>query len=186
MGIALTGAPAAAFAGGGAKVISAEAPKDDVLRLTPNKDRILRLEQDAASVIVNNPAHATVLMDSPRLLIVQPHAPGATSFTVLDGAGKTIMHKEVIVTGVQPKYVRIRRMCNSNDGGCVPSAYYYCPDGCYEVNPVDDAQSAGNIPPPPATPASSSSSATGDAPPALDNPVGLSTQPALPLGMTSP
>ena len=126
--------------------------KDDTLRLTSNKDQIIRLDQDAASVVVNNPAHAVVMLDSPRLLIVMPRAPGATSFSVLNSAGETILRKEIIVTNVQPKYVRVRRMCGSSDSGCVPAAYFYCPDGCYEVTPVGDAGSGGNIPAPAAAP----------------------------------
>ena len=118
------------------------------LRLTSNKNRIIRLDQDAASVIVNNPVHAVVMLDSPRLLIVMPRQPGVTSFTVLDSAGNVILHKDIIVTNVQPRYVRIRRMCGGGDASCVPAAYFYCPDGCYEVTPVGDAGTGGNVPAP--------------------------------------
>lgn len=121
---------------------------DAALRLTMNKDQIIRLNQDAASVIVNNPAHAEVLLDSPRLLIVMPRAPGATSFTVLNSAGDIILRRDIIVASTEPKYVRIRRMCNGNDASCIPAAYYYCPDGCYEVTPVGETASGGNVPPP--------------------------------------
>ena len=121
--------------------------KDDTLRLTSNKNKIIRLNQDAASVIVNNPAHAVVMLDSPRLLIVMPRAPGATSFSVLNGRGDTILHKEIIVTNVQPQYVRVRRICGASDAGCVPAAYFYCPDGCYEITPVSGGAES-NVPPP--------------------------------------
>lgn len=120
---------------------------DDAIRLTPDRTRILRLDQDAASVIVTNPAHAAVIMDSPRLLVVMPRAPGTTSFTVLNREGQTILERSVIVTGAQQKYVRVRRMCAEGDASCAASAYYYCPDGCYEVQPVADDGSAGSIPP---------------------------------------
>src|SRR4051812_10313128 len=46
--------------------------RDDALRLTSNKDEMIRLDKDAASVIVNNPAHASIVLDSPRLLIIMP------------------------------------------------------------------------------------------------------------------
>lgn len=119
---------------------------DDPIRLTPDRTRIIRLEQDAASVIVTNPAHAAVVMDSPRLLVVMPRAPGTTAFTVLDREGKVLLERSVIVTGAQKKYVRVRRMCADGDSSCAPSAYYYCPDGCYEVSPVE-SDGATNIPP---------------------------------------
>lgn len=119
---------------------------DDSLRLTSNKDQIIRLDRDAASVIVNNPEHASVMLDSPRLLIVMPRLPGTTSFSVLDNQGEIILQKDVIVSNVQRQYVRIRRMCASSDASCVPAAYYYCPDGCYEVSPV--TTQGGPVPPP--------------------------------------
>lgn len=120
---------------------------DDTLRLTLDKNIIIRLDNDASSVIVNNPEHASVMLDSPRLLIVVPHAPGATSFTVLDVHGTTILKKDVIVSGnINPEYVRIRRMCSGSDASCVPTAYFYCPDGCYEVTPVTPG--SGDIPAP--------------------------------------
>jgi hypothetical protein len=150
--------------------------QDDTLRLTTNKDKLIRLEQDAASVIVNNPAHATVMLDSPRLLIVMPRQPGATSFSVLDAAGNTILHKEIIVTNVQPSYVRIRRMCAGNDSSCTPTSYFYCPNGCYEVTAVGDT-GGGNVPPPAAPPGAKES---GDSNPLQppQNPVNSTTVPA--------
>jgi len=108
----------------------------DAIRLTPDRTKIVRLKQDAASVIVTNPQHAVVMLDSPRLLIFMPREPGTTSFTVLDRDGKVLMERNIIVSGAQAKYVRIRRVC-ADTNNCVASAYYYCPDGCYEVTPVD-------------------------------------------------
>lgn len=109
--------------------------EDNFIRITPDKTKILRLDEDAASVIVTNPVHASVLLDSPRLLIVMPRVPGSTSFTVLNADGAVITEKTVIVSAMaEQKYVRIRRMCDTGGGaGCVPTAYFYCPDGCYEV-----------------------------------------------------
>lgn len=126
---------------------------DDLIRITPDKTKIVRLNQDAASVIVTNPAHASVLLDSPRLLVVMPRVPGSTSFTVLNARGQIILEKTVIVSATaKPKYVRIRRMCdNGGTGGCVPTAYFYCPDGCYEVLTVPPDSGAMNVPDIPAS-----------------------------------
>jgi hypothetical protein len=133
-------------------IVDVRPVEDDSLRLTTNKDKIIRLDQDAASVIVNNPEHAAVLLDSPRLLIVMPRQPGATSFSVLDNAGNVILKKEIIVTNVQPHYVRIRRMCNGG-GDCAPVSYFYCPDGCFEVTAVNGGTGAIGVPPPASQPA---------------------------------
>ena len=148
---------ATAIAGADLSKVKHVKKDDGILRLTSNKNALLKLDQDAVSVIVNNPEHASVMLDTPRLLIVIPHQPGATSFTVLDANGNSIMQKDVIVTNVQEKYVRIRRMCASGDSSCADNAYFYCPDGCYEVTPV--AGGKGNIPPAPSRPAPSNQNA---------------------------
>jgi len=117
------------------------------IRLTSNKNKIIRLDRDAASVVVNNPAHASVMLDTPKLLIIVPHQPGATSFTVLDDSGNTIMEKDIIITNVQPKYVRVRRMCG-DDNNCQKSSYFYCPDGCYEVTAMPNENTSNSQPAP--------------------------------------
>jgi hypothetical protein len=118
-------------------VAHAEDSAADSVRLTPDTTKIIRLEQDATSVIVANPNHASVVLDSPRLLVVMPHQPGTTLFTVLNAKGETILEKNIIVSGMaKPQYVRIRRACSAGDANCNASSYYYCPDGCYEVTPV--------------------------------------------------
>lgn len=125
--------------------------EDDALHLAPDRNELIRLNQDAASVIVNNPDHASIMLDSPRLLIVVPHLPGSTSFTVLDEQGHTILQKDVIVTSVQPRHVRIRRMCSGSDASCQAESHFYCPNGCYEVTPITpQSSSARTVPPPPA------------------------------------
>lgn len=143
-----TGAPAAPPAPVAAAThIQQVSEADKPLRLTSNKDQLIRLDQDAASVIVNNPDKASVMLDSPRLLIVMPRTPGATSFSVLDREGNVILHKDIIVSNVQSQYVRIRRVCSGSGSGCVPTAYYYCPDGCYEITAVKPG-SSGSVPAP--------------------------------------
>ena len=138
-------------------------PEEDApVRISPSKSEILHLERDAASVIVSNPAHAAVLLDSPRVLIVLPRAPGATSFTVLDSAGETILEKKVLVSSGSEPYVRVRKVCGSGAGDCSANSYYYCPDGCYEVS--TDAISSSSINSIPAVPGGRSSTASAAAP----------------------
>lgn len=133
------------------KTVARQAPGGDprAIRLTPDRTRILRLRENAASVIVANPAHAAVTLDSPRLLILMPREPGTTSFTVLNAEGKILLERNIIVSGTaQPQYVRVRRVCGDNTQGCQPSNYYYCPDGCFEVTPVvhEDSGSVPEVP----------------------------------------
>lgn len=119
---------------------------ENILRLTPDRTHIVRLEQDAASVIVANPMHAVVMLDSPRLLVVMPRQPGATTFTVLNSAGNVILEQDVVISGAQQHYVRVRRMCDANDRSCTPNSYFYCPDGCYEVSTVPGDTAPPEVP----------------------------------------
>lgn len=131
----------------GSNTVAAQKSLDpDAIRLTPDRTKILRLNKDAASVIVTNPAHASVVLDSARTVILMPRAPGTTSLIILDRDGGAILERNVIVSAAQPKYVRIRRACDSRDRTCQESAYYYCPDGCYEINPVEGEALPNNIP----------------------------------------
>lgn len=130
-----------------ASATMAEGPANStIIRLTPDRTKVIRLDRDAASVIVTNPAHASVMLDSPRLLIVMPRQPGATSFTVLNAAGESILERDVIVTAAQQKYIRVRKMCGSQDPTCVSDSYYYCPDGCYQVQAVPPSDETATVP----------------------------------------
>lgn len=105
-----------------------------IIAVSPDKPEIVRLESDAASIIVGSPKFASVTLDNPRTMLVIPRAEGATSLTVLNSEGDIILEKSIVVGGPKENYVRIRRACPSNLGGCVSSQTYYCPDGCSDVS----------------------------------------------------
>ena len=153
---------------------TAAADDGGIIRTTPDKTKLVHLDQDAASVIVTNPANVSVVLDSPRLLVVMPRAPGATSFTVLDSKGGVIMEKTVIVAmSAQPKYVRVRRACASGDSSCVPTAYFYCPDGCYEVLPVPGDSGGGQVPEIPASAPTAGPGLDATGLKGMNNPIGI-------------
>lgn len=107
-----------------------------MLRLTPEKSELLRLDRDAISVVVGNPTHLSVMMDTPRLLVLVPRAPGATHFTVLDKKGEVIMQRHVIVAAPKENYIRVRRSCANagTDSACRATSVYFCPDMCHEID----------------------------------------------------
>lgn len=107
-----------------------------MLHLTPEKSELIRLEKDAISVVIGNPQHLSVLLDTPRVLVLIPRAPGATQFTVLDQTGQIVMQRHVIVGGPKEKYLRVRRSCaGAEEGsGCQQTSVYFCPDICHEVS----------------------------------------------------
>lgn len=106
-----------------------------MLRLTPDKSEMVRLDRNAVSVIVGNPEHLSVLLDTPDMLVLVPRAPGATHFSVLDEEGEVVMQRHVIVASPKKDYVRIRRSCANAAAGddCRATSVYFCPDICHEV-----------------------------------------------------
>ena len=119
-------------------------PTHPAIKLTPDKSELVRLERKAASVLLGNPAHLSILPEGPNTLVLVPKAPCATYFTVLDEENKVIMQRHVIVAGPQEKYVRIRKSCASSRD-CQPTQVYYCPDMCHEIllNGAQDGKDAG-------------------------------------------
>lgn len=118
---------------------------NQAIRLTPKQSKILHLNKSAASVVVANPAHASVFLDTPRIVVIVPGAAGATSFIVLDEKGNEIMQRDIIVSERQEKYVRIQRVCTAGAENCVARSVYYCPEGCHQIvtsNADDDVSGA--------------------------------------------
>ncbi len=107
-----------------------------MMRMTQDKSELVKLTSEAASVIVGNPNHINVLLDTPDTLIVVPRAAGASHFTVMGKDGSIVMQRHVIVGAAKEKYVRIRRSCNATNAGsanCQAISTYFCPDSCHEV-----------------------------------------------------
>lgn len=115
-------------------------PKPDVsngtyapINLTPDKSELVRLDGEAASVIIGNPQHLTALAENTRTLVLIPRLPGATYFTVLDKDANIIMQRHVIVAGPQEKYMRIRKSCAGAGDDCQATQVFYCPGACHEI-----------------------------------------------------
>ncbi len=115
-----------------------------MIRLTPDKSELVRLDENAVTVLIGNPLHLSVLLDSPKLMVLVPRTPGSTTLTVLGARGKVIMQRHVIVASPKQKYVRVRRSCINADGAdCAETRVYYCPDMCHEVA-IQDGDPAVN------------------------------------------
>ncbi len=114
------------------------------VRLTPDKSEIIRLKVPAKSIIVGNPVHLSILMDTTKTLVLVPREPGATHFTILDSDGKIIMQRHAIIASPKKDYVRIRRTCaNSTADTCQQTSVYYCPDMCHEIAVLGGDEGSG-------------------------------------------
>ncbi|AGH97350.1 pilus assembly protein N-terminal domain-containing protein [Micavibrio aeruginosavorus] len=120
------------------------APTHPQLSLTPDKTEILRLDQDAGTIIVGNPNQLSVVMETPRSLLLVPRQPGSTFLRILDPEGKVMMQRHVAVATAAKSYVRIRRSCNGASG-CEDTSVYYCPDTCHAVDLVTTNAGSGSV-----------------------------------------
>lgn len=135
----------------GQNIMMSENGTHPALKLTPDKSQIIRLDRPAASVIVGNPNHVSVLSESTTTLVFVPKVPGATFVTILDKNSDVIMERHVIVGTPKEKYMRIRRSCaGEKSEDCQTTRVFYCPDTCHEVGVSrgeDGARGAGNSAP---------------------------------------
>ncbi len=122
------------------------------IRITPDKSELIRLDENASSIIIGNPAHVNIIADSAKTLVVIPRLPGATYFTVLGKNGQIIMQRHVIVASPKKDYVRIKRICADDAKNCQNTSVFYCPDMCHEIilggseesGSIDASSSDGN------------------------------------------
>lgn len=133
-------------------IVDLNTPTHPALKITPDKSEVIKLDRNAASIIVGNPNHISVLADNAQTLIVVARVPGATHFTALDNNGNIVMQRHVIVASPDPqkKYIRIRKPCTGDDENCQPTQVYYCPDMCHEI--LLNVASGGPAPQPPQEP----------------------------------
>lgn len=125
-----------------------EATTHPPLRLTMDQSEIIRLDENAGSVIIGNPLHVSVLADSARTLVAVPQAAGASHITVLGKDGNVIMRRNVIVGSPKEKYIRIRQSCFgefNEEAGCVPTQTYYCPAMCHQILNPEEATQSDNV-----------------------------------------
>lgn len=115
-------------------LVPADTATHPAIRMTPDKSELIKLEIDAATVVVGNPAHINVIADSSKTLVLVPRLPGATYVTVLGKKGQVIMQRHVIVASPQKDYIRVKRTCTDDAGkGCQQTSVFYCPDMCHEI-----------------------------------------------------
>lgn len=105
------------------------------LDVSPDGPKMVQLSEDASSVIVGNPAHATVVIDNPRLLMITAGVPGMTKLIVLGKKGQVILDETVIVNGASRGFIRVKNACINGGEACQPTKMFYCDGGkpCHNV-----------------------------------------------------
>ena len=82
--------------------------------------RLIRLNSDAAQLIVGNPAIADVTAQSSRILVVTGKSYGATNLIVLDAAGQEILNARLGVSEGKTQQVTVYRGMARHSLHCAP------------------------------------------------------------------
>jgi Flp pilus assembly secretin CpaC len=91
---------------------SLDVPMDEV--------RLIRLERDAAQVIVGNPSIADVSARSTRLLVVTGKSYGSTNVIALDGEGRAVLSARLGVAPNDSQLVTVYRGTVRQSLHCTP------------------------------------------------------------------
>jgi hypothetical protein len=94
---------------------------------------LIRLEADAAQIIVGNPAIADVTAQDARLLVVTGKSYGTTNLIALDAQGKEILSARLSVREGNARQITLYR-------GTVRQSYHCAPD-CLRVLAIGDDKS---------------------------------------------
>lgn len=129
------------------------------INLEADGPAVIRLGEDASTVIVGNNAHANAMLENPRLIMLMPQQPGTTKIMALDSKGKAILNRRVFVGGGTPRTLRVSKPCHlsKNPEKCQASSMYYCEAGgrCFktaeaQASSVSSASAPLPVAPPPA------------------------------------
>ena len=81
---------------------------------------LVELEKPGAEVIVGNPSIADVAVQSGKLLVVTGKSAGLTNLMVLDGGGKLIYDKKVVVSADKKRLVTVSKGVARETYSCRP------------------------------------------------------------------
>jgi hypothetical protein len=94
------------------------------LRVGVDKAHVLRLDKDAATIMLANPAIADVAVENSRLIFLLGRTTGETNLIILDRDGREILSSAVVVVPTRDRQVSIFRsmieFTKSCDPRCAP------------------------------------------------------------------
>ncbi len=118
----------------------------EVITVTLDKAKVLRLDKPASVIILANPGIADVVLESPRFLFMIGRIPGETSLTILDANRNEILAATLAVVPEDERHITILRNCRGQGGGnCPPEETLNCVAGrCSSVIlPGADSKTTG-------------------------------------------
>lgn len=92
----------------------------EILEITLNKGRLIRLSRNANVVLVAEPSIADAVIQSPRLIFILGKKPGETNLFILDNDGREILQTELIVRPNPLRHVTVHRSSAEATLSCDP------------------------------------------------------------------
>jgi hypothetical protein len=111
---------------GAALAVGAASPSlaasTDIIEVLIDQASLVKLDRAAAEIVVGNPSIADVSVQSGKVLVVTGKSFGESNLIVLDGDGKVIISKRLIVTEPRTGFVTVYRGPERQTLHCAP----YC------------------------------------------------------------
>lgn len=102
----------------------------EVITVTLDKAKVLRLDRPASVIILAKPEIADVVLETSRFLFMIGKMPGETSLTILDANRNEILAATLAVLPEDERHITISRSCRSAGGGnCPPEETLNCVNG---------------------------------------------------------
>jgi hypothetical protein len=160
----------------------------ELLTVTIDKIRVLRLKSDASTVVVARPEIVNVVLESPRLVFVYGLTPGETSLHIFDNEEKEVYTADLVVAAKTARQVSVHRGVAETTLSCAPNCMRVATPGAATgggggaaTSPAAPAAAAasaaaglgggGVAPPPPTTPPPAPTT-----PPAIGSGTGTTTR----------
>lgn len=91
------------------------------LNIKIDQAELVRLDRPAAEIIIGNPSIADVSVQSGRILVVTGKSTGLTNMIVLDGNGKEIYEKNIVVAVDSKRFVAVNKGTARETYSCSPA-----------------------------------------------------------------
>jgi hypothetical protein len=130
----------------------------ELLTVTIDKIRVLRLKSDASTVVVARPEIVNVVLESPRLVFVYGLSPGETSLHVFDNEEKEVYTADLVVAAKTARQVSVHRGVAETTLSCAPNCMRVATPGAATGG---GAPAAGSSAAAPAAAAAAASAGTG-------------------------
>ena len=92
----------------------------EALNVIVDRAKVLRIDKDADTVIVGNPAIVDATVQDSRTIILTGRSYGVTNLIVLDDAGNPVVDETVVVQNHETNTVRIYRRAVRETLACSP------------------------------------------------------------------